>query len=534
MSNVFRQNRRHFLLGAGGFMLGLPLLSSLEQKKAHAGNPPFAQNPRFVCMATPHGGVWNQHMWPDEAAASQARQVYPGHQMHFGDLTATTSGGISTLSPCLSASSTAMPASLVSKMNLIRGLDYSFYLGHHRGGALGDVGNNNDETPRFERVPTIDQVMAWSPNFYPDIENIKLRSMHISRDYDGLSSNYDNPVDKVGPVNQIPAVESALLLFQQIFVPPPEEEEDPRPLIVDKVYEHYSRLRQGQYGDAKRLSAKDKQLLEAHMERLYELDRKLKVQANCGDVQAPVDEAHMWDPIDSIQSAAQWFQTYNDVIVAAFTCGTSRIAIIGSGDELWKAAPFNGDWHQQIAHVGGGGVPDMDPAAAASRPEWQDILMGTQREFFRNVFLDLCNKLDALEESEGVTFLDNSLLMWTQESGNRTHDNVSTPVVTAGSAAGFFNTGRYLDYRNRQNTLFGSNAEPVTDSYRPGVLYNQWLANVLRAHNITPAEFERNGQKGYGEYEVFDLWSGNDPYALWPDHLRAGASDLLPELCVGV
>jgi len=534
MSKVLRLNRRHFLVGAGGFTLGLPFLTSLENKRALAGDPPFAANPRFVCMATPHGGVWNQNMWPNEAAANQSRQVYPGHDMHFGTLDPTSSNGATSLSPCLSAPSSLLTSSLVSKMNLLRGLDYSFYLGHHRGGALGDVGNNNDEAPRFERVPTIDQLMAWSPSFYPDIANIKLRSMHISRGYDGLSSNYANPIDQVGEVTQIPSVDSAHLLFDQIFVPPPEEEENPRPLIVDKVHEHYRRLRQGQFGDAKRLSAKDKLLLDAHMERLYELDRKLKVQANCGDVEQPTNEAHIWDPIDSIQSAAEWFQTYNDVVVAAFVCGTSRIAIYGSGDEFWKAAPFSGDWHQQIAHVGGGGVPSDDPDAAANRPGWQDILMGTQREFFRNVFLDLCSKLDAIEESEGVTYLDNSLVMWTQESGNRTHDNVSTPVVTAGSAAGFFNTGKYLDFRNRSNTLFGSDAEPSSDSYRPGVLYNQWLANILRANNIGPDEFERNGVRGYGEYEVFDLWSGNDPYALWPDHLREGASDLLPELVKGV
>jgi hypothetical protein len=120
--------------------------------------------------------------------------------------------------------------------------------------------------------------------------------MHVSRGYDGLSSTYANPVDKTGPVNQIPAVESALLLFQQIFVPPPEAEENPRPLIVDKVHEHYRRLHAGQFGDAKRLSSKDKQLLEAHMERLYELDRKLNVTASCGDVQPPTDDAHIWDP----------------------------------------------------------------------------------------------------------------------------------------------------------------------------------------------------------------------------------------------
>ncbi|MBK6515108.1 MAG: DUF1552 domain-containing protein [Polyangiaceae bacterium] len=534
MTKVRRINRRHFLVGAGGVTLAIPFLSSLEEKKAFAGAPPYAQNPRFVCMATPHGGVWNQHMWPDEATAAQARQVYPGHQMHWGELAPATSGGTTSLSACLSAPSTSLTASLISKMNVIRGLDYSFYLGHHRGGILGDVGNNNDEAPRFERVPTIDQVMAWSPSFYPDIANIKLRSMHVSRGYDGLSSTYANPVDKTGPVNQIPAVESALLLFQQIFVPPPEAEENPRPLIVDKVHEHYRRLHAGQFGDAKRLSSKDKQLLEAHMERLYELDRKLNVTASCGDVQPPTDDAHIWDPVDSIQSAAQWFQIYNDVIVAAFMCGTSRIAVIGASDELWKAAPFAGDWHQQIAHVGGGGVPINDPDGAANRPAWQDILVGTQREFFANVFLDLCNKLEQVEESDGITFLDNSLVMWSQESGNRTHDNVSTPVITAGSAAGFFNTGRYLDFRNRQNTLFGSSAEPASDSYRPGVLYNQWLANVLRANNVQPEEFERNDKRGYGEYEVFDLWSGVDPYQLWPDHLRDGASDLLPELVKGV
>lgn len=529
MNKVLRLKRRHFLAGAGGFTLAIPFLSSLEPKKASAGNPPYASNPRFVCMETPHGGVWNENMWPDEAAAAQSRAVYPNHDMHWGALAPTTSNGVTTLSPCLSAPSDLLGASILSKMNVLRGLDYSFYLGHHRGGALGDVGNNDDEVKRFDRIPTIDQLMAWSPSFYPDIDAIKLRSMHISRGYSGLSSNYENPIDREGEVVSIPSVESAQLLFEQIFVAPPDSEEDPRPLVVDKVFEHYRRVRVGTFGDAARLSSKDKILLDAHMERLYELERKLKVQANCGDVEAPVEDGHVNDPVGSIQDAANWFQTYNDVVVAAFVCGTSRIAIYGSSDEHWNEAGGWSDWHQEIAHVGGGGVPN-DPGAAANRPAWQQILMGTQREFFRNVFLDLCNKLDAVEETEGVTYLDNTLVMWTMESGNRTHDNVSTPVITAGSAAGYFNTGNYYDFRNRQNTLFGSSAEPVSDSYRPGILYNQWLANILMSMNLAPAEFERDGKRGYGDYEVFDLWSGNDPYALWPDALRDGASDPIVEL----
>lgn len=533
MSKILRVNRRHFLMGAGGFTLAMPFLGSLE-RGANAGNPPFVKNPRFVAMATPHGGVWNQNMWPDEAAAAQSRQAYPGHDMHWGQLAPNVANGQTELSKCLSAPSTLLPASLVSKINLLRGLDYSFYLGHHRGGHLGNIANNDDESPRFDRVPTIDQVMAWSPSFYPDIANIKLRSMHVERGYGGLSSGYANPSDPQSSVEQIPAVDSAHQLFDQIFVAP-EEEQDPRPLIVDKVYDHYRRLRHGTFGDATRLSTRDKSLIDAHMERLLELQRKLQVTANCGDVTRPTDEAHKWDTLDTIESAAKWFQTYNDVVVAAFVCGTSRIAIYGSADDIWyrdDPEPTWTDWHQQIAHIGGGGIPNNDAYGQMMRPAWQEIVYSTHQEFFKNVFLDLCAKLD-VEESEGVTYLDNTLIQWTMESGNRTHDNVSMPVITAGSAAGYFNTGRYIDFRNRQNTLF-SGQEPATDNYRPGVLYNQWLANVLLSMNVTPAEFERNGKKGYGEYEVFDLWSGNDPYALWPDHLRAGASNPLPELVKGV
>lgn len=537
-SSVLKRGRRHFLMGAGGFTLALPFLGSLERKAA-AGVAPYAKNPRFICMATSHGGVWNQNMYPGESLAGTAVNVYPGHDMHWGALAPNVANGQTTISPCLSASSSLMSPAIIAKMNVIRGLDYSFYIGHHRGGVLGNLAANDGNSPEFNPspMPTIDQIMAWSPNFYPDIDQIKVRSMHIEAAYGAMSHTYENPSMKSGNIVPVPSAQSSLALFNQIFVPPDMPDPNPRPLIVDKVREHYSRLRTGAFGDAKRLSQNDKVLLDAHMERLLELDRKLKVVASCDSVDVPSEDVGSWNayeypPVQNATELARWFQLYNDVVVAAMVCGTSRIAIYGSYNDGWADNTDWNDWHQEVAHVGGGGVP-ADPAAAAKRDAWQDTNYKAHQGFYRSVFLDLVNKLDAVEETDGVTALDNSLVMWTQESGNRTHDNVSIPVVTAGSAAGFFETGNYYDFRNRSNTLFGNGQQPTTDNYRPGVLYNQWLANMLLSMNVTPAEFESDGEKGYGYRTLHDLWSGNDPRELWPDALRAGASNPLPHLVKG-
>lgn len=524
--DVKRLRRRHFLMGAGGATLAIPLLGSLEP--AEAGDPPYAANPRFVCMATGHGGVWNSNMYPALATANQSRTIYPGHDMHYGPLAASSSGGITSISACLSAPSTALPQSLVDKMNVIRGLDIVEYMGHHTGGALGNFARRDGEgDENLEYIPTIDQIMAWSPNFYPDIDSILLRSMHAARGYERMSWGWVNPNDPNAGVAEVPVSNSSLALFNQVFIPPEEPEIDPRPLMVDKVYEHYRRVVTGAFGDASRLSAADKLRLEAHMERLLELERKLNVVASCGETPTPTSDAHDagWG---SVSDLASFYELYNDVVVAAFVCGTSRIAVYGQDFAFTDDTAWN-DWHQEVAHVGGGGITDGDAQQAA----WQNVLTDNHRNFFGEVFLDLCNKLDAIDEGNGITALDNSLVMWTQESGHETHSNVGTPVVTAGSAAGFFNTGQYVDLRRRNVAMGQTKSEDNT--WRPGILYNQWLANVLQSMNVTPAEFELDGRKGYGiDLPRHDYWTGADPMQMWPNHLFAGASDLIPQLVAGV
>jgi len=70
-------------------------------------------------------------------------------------------------------------------------------------------------------------------------------------------------------------------------------------------------------------------------------------------------------------------------------------------------------------------------------------LVDTYQRIFEHLMVDLASKLD-VEEVPGQTFRDNSLLVWTQESGMEPHDTTSIPVVTFGSAGGAFPTGSSL------------------------------------------------------------------------------------------
>ena len=66
-----------------------------------------------------------------------------------------------------------------------------------------------------------------------------------------------------------------------------------------------------------------------------------------------------------------------------------------------------------------------------------------------------------------------------------------------------------------------------------GLLYNQWLANVLLAMGIPNAEFERWGHKGYG-YPFLTQETWTPPYAKHYESRSSRyfnmASDVLPFL----
>ena len=91
----------------------------------------------------------------------------------------------------------------------------------------------------------------------------------------------------------------------------------------------------------------------------------------------------------------QVYQAINDVIVAAFMCDTSRIAVANIDEDF---SSYVGDWHQDVAHHA------VDPDGVK-----QGIISAAHQLTFDDVFLDLCNKLD-VDDGSGKTYLDSALV----------------------------------------------------------------------------------------------------------------------------
>src|SRR5690606_31547123 len=146
-------------------------------------------------------------------------------------------------------------------------------------------GNGSDGMALQTHIPTIDQVMAWSPSFYSDLSTILERSLVIGRTA-GMSANWSSPASQSGEVQNISPQENSLALFNAIFVPDADPTET-RPAVVDLVLEDYKRLRQSN----RRLSSGDRQRLDDHLELLDELQRKVNVAASGGDIQPPTQSS---------------------------------------------------------------------------------------------------------------------------------------------------------------------------------------------------------------------------------------------------
>ncbi|MFO0659894.1 MAG: DUF1552 domain-containing protein [Polyangiaceae bacterium] len=514
MSSGFQLGRRMFLRGAAGFTLAIPFLPSLS-REAKAGDAPFAKNPRFVAIATHHGGVWSTNMFPD-AGSDLVKQTYRDYEIRKSTPSLNISGGKASLSRVLTGDSSKFTPSILSKMNLVQGMCLPYYIGHQTGAHLGNYARNDGNGADGIYLwgfpsPTIDQQMAWSSTFYPDITTIKERSLTVGPK---ISYAWADPANRTGDIQEVAGEISSLQLFNRFFAGTGPVVTTRTP-VVDRVMASYQRLRNGN----RRLSSADKTRLDEHMERIHELQRKLEVTVSCASVQPPTEDSvdlmaasnYAYDPT----AQAKYWSLINDVIAAVFSCGLSRIATLHVTDTF---SSYQGDWHQDIAHK-------CNQSDGVAQGYMADGHQGT----FEGVFLDLITKLDAIDEG-GVSALDNSLVQWTHECGVQTHWCSSTPLITAGSAAGAIKTGQHLDYRLLDDSIvwgpYGDgNLGPERKEY-PGLLYQQWLANVLDVMGVPRddwADYADNG--GYGK-----LFIGDGFDKTFADNLITNLGEELPWL----
>jgi len=525
--------RRRFLKGAGGAVLALPFLESLAPRRAagQTATPPK----RFIALKTfstqlvkewyPAFTGNGYQLKNSKYSGSKAdgttlltQKLVSGKNYTWAPLTDfQTSTGISgILGPALNP--------FLSKLTLIRGLDFLPAVNHNYGGLLGNFSSCTAATPcdadSLTDVPTIDQVMAYSTKVYPSTPG--LRYLHISQGVDN-SMSYSDLGMKGGSIQQLKARTNPLDAFNDVFAgftsggmnPPPQMMKDK--LLVDRVYGEYTRLKTNS-----RLSGTDKQLVDRYVTLVSELQAKLTPSGtpmmSCTPPMAPASMANNTN-LNTGDITTKW-NVFLDIVTAALMCDRTRVITIGVHKALGPSPDSAstaqlGYYHSEDASGGTWHGLAHDWSNANSRR----LLKGINAWVASDVFAKLLAKLD-VPEMNGTTYLDNSLVYWGNELGFN-HIGYSVPCLLAGSAGGFIKPGRYLDYIDWDGKAYFSQED---GNVIKGIPHNQFLVTAMQAMGLAPADYETGGKAGYGSTST----SGRDPNLWATDYDLTTVGQILP------
>jgi Protein of unknown function (DUF1552) len=500
--------RRMFLRSAGGALLGLPFLPSLLPRGVHAGvgNAPC----RFIAMQSQSGQLVGD-FWPTLAPTGyQTRdQMYggarsdgtvalhepvPGSDARWGRLSDFAGAPLSTVL-------TDGLEPFYEKLLLLRGLDYLQGTSHGGGMMLGNYANcasgGEFESRGLGWMPTIDQVLAYSDAFYPTTP--RARSLALATGSPETISNTDYGIAG-GPVETVYPYLQPQHLWEDLFgdfMEPGMPTEHPNRKLVNAIYDDYARLRQN-----RRLSAADRAALDRHMSFIDDLENELAngVAAGCTKPDQPAiydDLEYPWQEvgIDNFQRAVELLV---DISAAAIRCDMTRIVTMQLQMAITDAAgalatsyhssdDVAGDWHD-FAHDAL--AEELDRAHIISLNRWVGQM----------VFRRYLEQLD-VEEAEGRTYLDNSLVYWGGEL-SMDHYVLGMPTVLAGGAGGRLQTGYYVDYTQLAGSYANAGIMPW-GVLIPGLPHHRLLATILQAMGLQPSDYERDGLPGYGHREFF-------------------------------
>jgi hypothetical protein len=523
--------RRMFLRGAAGAVMALPLLESLLPREAAAQ---AATAPKRLIVLKSFSTQLIKEWYPAFQGNGYALKNTKYTDSRGDGTTLLTSKLVSGLPYTWAPLSDFKTDNGISgilgpklnpfldKLTLVRGLDFLPPVNHNFGGLLGNYSSCTNATPcdadSLADIPTIDQVLAYSKKFYPQVPG--QRALHISQGVvDSIS--YSNGGVAGAPVTQQKARTNPRDAYNDLFAgvssPAPSMPSGPNPdsLLVDTVLEQYRALKK-----SSRLSGDDKKRVDQYVTLITEVQAKLAPRAMlaCTKPVEPqsLDNNQGTDPKDI---TTKW-DLFLDLVTAAVMCDRTRIITIGvhkalgPGPDPGNATPV-GHYHSEDASGGTWHGLAHDFGNENSRR----MLKGINAWVAGEVFAKLLGKLDVPELGD-KTLLDNSLVYWGNELGFN-HIGYSVPCLLAGSAGGYLKTGRYLDYIDWDGRAYFSQED---GNVIKGIPHNQFLVTVLQAMGLFPADYEQNGQKGYGSTST-----NGKPANLWAtDYDLSKVGEILP------
>lgn len=407
-----RLSRRAVLHGLGGLTIGLPLLDAMLGGSAQAG--PTTPPKRLLVMYTPNGTI-APNFWPT------------GGETDF------------TLSPILAPLEPHR-----TKLLILGGIDMLSSLSgpgdaHQKGTGQcltatelldGDFVGDGGASAGWAGGISVDQEVANHIG-----QDTLYRSLELGVAVQGASVRSRISYRAAG--QPLPPENSPYSAYQRLFgdsLGDPlqiERRTARRHTVLDAVSDQHAKLRD-------QLGSEDREKLTNHLLGIEAIRARLDQSVIPFDgVCQPLDQGVPLDP-DLVANMPIIGHLQMDLLAMALACDITRV-----GTLMWSNSTANHvlsfidpaivEGHHSIAHKG-----DEDTVKVA-----QNTLIN---KWYAEQLAYLLDRLAAIPEGDG-TVLDNTVVLWTNEQakGNN-HDRHDMPYVLAGSAGGYFNTGRYLEF----------------------------------------------------------------------------------------
>jgi Protein of unknown function (DUF1552) len=497
MSNYNPLTRRQFLRGVGGASILLPLLPSLLPRAASAqalGRAPV----RYLQIIDWYGtavGAWHPGLQDVNKPQTLDPIVQPNTQMTDG----VYYRKLSDIQGPISVTFGPEFDKFKNKMSIIQGLDcldewaplsatntsgridaHSASIPTTGGAFKKEIKNHAFFNLSFPY--SVDAVLEESRVIYPTPAALgALRvapfqtNAHPYAEFGTFSWT-----SKSGAQNMILPDRDMKAVYDKLFnrpVPEPMASMGPsrEKIVTDLVLEDYKAAMNG-----RRIAADDKIRLDNYMTFLSEASQRLGMGAppplSCSKVAPP-----------GPQAAGETYETNAvDMIVAAFACGATRVG---------SYVPMH---HHSDAGAGGtdhdaGHGSDHTPASQQAQ----------NNRFVALRVADLMTKLDAIQEADGRTLLDNTIIYFSNEDSVGFHQHYEMPIMIAGGGGGKLRMGYHMDFRPRPLTKVEFNISAGRFQQHLGRPLNSLLVTLLQAMGLSPADYQKFGKTGFGIYDRY-------------------------------
>jgi hypothetical protein len=409
-----KTTRRTFLRGAAGATLALPWLESLASTKVPAPKPPR----RLAVFYVPIGVV-RRAFFPGEQDAKIP--AFTSSQKEIPRNVAIPVG----LHPLKTLTPTQQPLEPVKhKVTLITGMDRFYKQGsdvHAQCAScfLSSATAHSVKSSVYPLARTLDHVVA---DHVGDSTPFRTLELSCNSHKDNKESIYFDNISWYGTEYVAPSIRDPRKAYRRMFG---TQELNAFRNITDLVLEDARTMQ-------KTLGRDDRRKFSEYFDGIRTIEEQMNKLETMRDelAKAPIEE-----PPEAHLPRGEYIRLMGELMVAALQTGLTNVATLMIGPERWDT-PFLYESlfdkpmsHHQMSH---------------NQRRFMKQLLEVDR-FHMEQFAYLVKKMDAIEEADGSTLLDNTIFTYGSGLGDgATHQYTELPIIVAGSGGGRLRTGRHL------------------------------------------------------------------------------------------